>query len=706
VLEGSPTHTRGAQALPGFFSGATPGAQCRVRCSIARSLLLDCSIVAHCFVAALAIWAPARIACAEQPVTEITVTAQPPSPAQAKAPTAFVTDIETDEHALEVETVADALAESVGVQVRRFGGLGAFSTISIRGSSSNQVDFFLDGVPLSRARNETVNLSDLPLDALQRIEVYRGTAPVGFGSPIGGAVNLVTKPPSDQPATELSASYGSFLTRKAVVSHSRRIGAFSLLGHVSYLGSEGNFEFEDDRATQNPLDDRTVTRKNNAFNSVEALFKAGYSAGGFDLDLTSETFFKDQGVPGPGNAQFTDPSLREWRALNYLRASRPGLLHGDLDASATLFGVFERSEFQDEKGQLGGLAQDRRDDTALLGSSSTGTYYGLPAQALSWFTELSRETFAGYNDAATRGPKDEPDQKRLTGAISLQDEIELFDSRLLLVPTVRWQHLRDDVSATFDAANQPSGPQETKDRDLWSPSIGASLTVLPWLSLRGNLGRYQRAPNFSELFGNRGNVRGRPDLKPETAINRDVGFVASYEHLSWLDRLRAEYAYFNNDVDDIIVLVQTGPNFFTPRNVGAARIRGHELALHAEALSHFGVDVNYTHQDAENRSDNPNFRGKQLPDRPQDEVYLRLETFAPLGKLFYEFNLVSGNYTGEANLERIPTRDVHTLGIAVHPRPWLTASFEARNVTDNQISDVGGFPLPGRSYFFTIKADL
>ena len=37
----------------------------------------------------------------------------------------------------------------------------------------------------------------LPLDCLDRIEVYRGTVPVGFGGGgIGGVVNLVTRPPS------------------------------------------------------------------------------------------------------------------------------------------------------------------------------------------------------------------------------------------------------------------------------------------------------------------------------------------------------------------------------------------------------------------------------------------------------------------------------------------------------------------------------
>jgi len=91
----------------------------------------------------------------------------PPSPPQSTRPT----DAST------VDTVADVLSDAAGVTVRRLGGPATWSILSIRGSSANEVQMYLDGIPLSRARNETVNLSNLPLDSLERIEVYRGTTP-------------------------------------------------------------------------------------------------------------------------------------------------------------------------------------------------------------------------------------------------------------------------------------------------------------------------------------------------------------------------------------------------------------------------------------------------------------------------------------------------------------------------------------------------
>src|SRR5947209_8138123 len=78
---------------------------------------------------------------------EDTRAGEAPAPAET---TPFVTVIDVGGSAQEVRTLAETLAESAGVQVRSLGGLGAYSAVSIRGSSSAQVAVFLDGVPLNR----------------------------------------------------------------------------------------------------------------------------------------------------------------------------------------------------------------------------------------------------------------------------------------------------------------------------------------------------------------------------------------------------------------------------------------------------------------------------------------------------------------------------------------------------------------------------
>jgi outer membrane cobalamin receptor len=644
-------------------------------------------------------------ASAEEPSATVVVTAEPLSETQARAPTSFATVIDTTEHGDRMETTADVLGESVGVQVRRFGGLGAFSTISIRGSSPNQVQFYLDGVPLSRAVNETVNVSDLPLDGLERIEVYRGTVPIGFsGGGLGGVVNLVTKQPTATPATDVAVSYGSFSTRKVVAEHSQQWHGIDLLGHVTYLGSQGDFTFLDNNGTPlNPYDDRRTTRRNNAFNSVDAILKGGgMVADGVHLDLTSETFFKDQGVPGIGNNQSLSASLDNLRTLNYLRLTAPERFGHAFDLTGALFGSYERSDFSDPNGDLGTGNQQRHDQTTLVGGSGIGTYYGLPNHALGTFIELSDQRFAPSNALAT--PSDEPDQTRLQASLSVQDQATFLDGRVIVVPTVGYQHLADSTSATFSPSGVPSGPSETHNRELWNPSIGAQLQAVPAVALRGNFGRFERAPTFSELFGNRGAVIGNPSLQPETGTSGDVGLVADIPAQGWLDGLHGEFDYFNRDVNDLIVLVQNSQRVSRPVNIGAANVSGEELTVHGLALHHVSLDLNYTHQAAVNESPIPSQRGKQLPGRPANELYTQVELFTPFGKLYYELSLVSGNFLDPVNFTEVPSRDVHTLGVSWNAAARLTLSFEAQNITDNQISDVGGFPLPGRTFFGTVTA--
>jgi len=636
----------------------------------------------------------------------VVVTAAPVQPTERQAPTAFATEIDPAPYAAAVTTVTDALAESVGVSVRRYGGLGAFSTVSIRGSSANQVQIYLDGVPLSRARNETVNLSDLPLDSLERIEVYRGTVPVNFGAAgLGGVVNLVTKTPSATPESQASASYGSFDTRKVVVARTQQVQGIDLLGYVTYLGSAGNFGF----LGQNPAAGAPVgqqismTRINNAFDSVDAVLKGGAALGSnLRLDLTSETFFKNQGVPGAADPnQSTNASSSDLRALNYLRLTSADALAPGLDASATLYGIYEGLHFSDPDGDLGEGSQDRHDHTGVVGGNVSGTYFLAAHQALGWFTELSHETFNPSNDVP-QAPN-EPEERRLQTTLALQHQAGFLEDRVLIVPSVRYQYVQDTITGSLEGPGRPTIPAQTRSENPWGSAVGAQVRLTPWLAARGNIGRFERTPNFEELFGTNGSFVGNPTLQPEVATNRDIGFVADTGPYGWLDHAHLEYAYFNNDIQDLIVLVQAHPSFATLTNTNA-RVSGHEVASQLSAANHLRLDTNYTHQEGTNLSHvfNGAYFGNQLPGRPEDELYTRVEIFGPVGKVYYEFNYLSGNFRDQVNFQQVPSRTIHTVGGAWNATAALTVGLEVRNLTSNQISDVSGFPLPGRAFFGTV----
>jgi iron complex outermembrane receptor protein len=360
----------------------------------------------------------------------------------------------------------------------------------------------------------------------------------------------------------------------------------------------------------------------------------------------------------------------------------------------------------DDPAQDIGPAQATRNQTALIGASNTGSWYAPFAQTVSWFDGLSYEQFFPYNGTnEPTSPNDGPDQTRLRFTLAAQDEIPLVSDRVVLVPSVRYEHLLDQFSSV-NVINFPDSAPQTSNVDLVTPAAGVQARVTPWLALRGNIGRFERAPNFSELFGNTGTVEGNADLKPERGINRDVGFVSTFGEYGWLDRLNFEYAYFHNNVSDLIDFQLVRVGVFQAENVSDARIVGHEVSLTAGALRHFGLEMNYTHQDSADLSNKDNPFGNQLPLRPADDLFVRTELFNEWGRFFYEYTYISSDPTDPANFIIVPSRSIHTLGLTVTPRDWIAFKFEAANITNADIRDLGDFPLPGVSFFGSIKVTL
>lgn len=103
---------------------------------------------------------------------------------------------------------------TTGIKVREEGGVGSDFDLSINGMSGNSIRYFLDGVPLDTKGSE-VSLANLPVNIIDRIEIYKGVVPASLGTDaLGGAINIITK---QEKKNYLDVSYGigSFHTHKA-----------------------------------------------------------------------------------------------------------------------------------------------------------------------------------------------------------------------------------------------------------------------------------------------------------------------------------------------------------------------------------------------------------------------------------------------------------------------------------------------------------
>jgi iron complex outermembrane receptor protein len=645
--------------------------------------------------------------------------------------TAFATVIDTTSAPTRVETLDDALSDTAGVQVRRFGGLGDFSTLSVRGYAPGEVQIYLDGVPLSRADNETVNLADLPLDAVDHVEVYRGVTPLAFAqSGPAGVVNVVTRRPTGAPLTAASTSWGSFDTRKADLMQTGSTGAWDYLAFAHYLGSAGDFTFTNDQGTPNPGDDRTERRINNAFNLGDLTARIGWRPSApLALALTTDTFVKENGVPGVATVQSRDAHASTLRQLAQLDAKLAGL---PFEVAGSAWELYERQTFTapfepptaGSSGTGPFFPTDTEESTLATGAQvwargAVGSHH-VPGLLLA----ASHEGLAEVDHIGAFGllePGRAPERTRLHATVAAEDEVLFFGERLSVVPAVRWEVFRDD----FPGDPRVPPPLRTggvSTSDFVSPRIGLRAEVWPGLTLLGNLARYTREPNLQELFGNRGVVRGNPELRPEVATNRDAGFRLTFPPFgNTLTGAAIEYAYFDNTIDDLIVLRLNTASVFIPRNVSAAHVRGSEVAARGRLWNRLSLVANYTHQDARDEGDDPTRKGNQLPGLPADEAYARVELAwspshpLPLGawtggfwpgRLSCDVNLIADDFLDAANTARRHVGSRAYLGAGIElalPLPGVSVSFEVKNATDDLTRDAFDFPLPGRTLFLTVS---
>lgn len=142
-----------------------------------------------------------------------------------------------------VGNISDVLSKTAGMQVRMSGGEGSSSRLSVRGLEGKRIGYFMDDLELND-NNEAIDINDIPIDFIERIEIYKGVVPARLGgSSIGGAVNFVMKEFPAQYA-DASYTYGSFNTHKANFTFRRNKNGYkgSIGGYYTHADNDYRME--------------------------------------------------------------------------------------------------------------------------------------------------------------------------------------------------------------------------------------------------------------------------------------------------------------------------------------------------------------------------------------------------------------------------------------------------------------------------------
>lgn len=643
----------------------------------------------------------------------------------------FVTVVRVDERAGEAASMAEILGETVGAHVRSLGGLGSFSSLSVRGASPGHTAVLVDGVPLARLGSATADLGRFEPSSFSRVAVHRGAIPVGLGgAAASSALELTTAvgPPADGHSLLFSAGAGSFGARhlRGRWLGGRPDGTLGFHLGLGYAGADGDFTYFDDNGTNlNRSDDGFQTRSNNGYDQVDAVGRVGALAGGWSLLGGARAGWKDQGVPGSASVQSSSTSLTTWSQMVDGSAVRGGAFgRPELTARAGGFALVEVQRYRDLEGEVGLGAQDRRYLTWSLGGRG-GLDASLGRHLVSGGAEAGLDL---YSDRDLAGGGSRTRGRRWLGAFTAADAIQVAGERVRLVPAVRLDAMRTEPAGDPSAGIPEEMPAAARNEVFVSPRAALLARLTPELSAKLDAGRYLRAPTALELFGDRGFVVGNPDLRAETGESIDGGLVlAPAAPAGPVDRVYLEAAAFASRSRDTIALVPTAALVAAAQNLGGARVWGGELVASVRAARTATLTGNYTYMRSRQVDTLPSYEGKELPQRPRHRLYGRIELArriaGRLAAVWGDASLVSGNRLDPANLDRVPARALLGAGLLVELGAGLSAAVEGKNLADQRVEDIPldppprpdltsapaavsdffGYPLPGRAFYLTLQ---
>jgi iron complex outermembrane receptor protein len=612
---------------------------------------------------------------------------------------AFATTLEADDAARRGLDVGDLLPRVPGARVSSYGGVGQFATVSLRGSSADQVTVRVDGVPQNRALGGAVDLSALPASQIETITVFRGFPPASAGlSGLGGLVDIRTRRPGGGQSAQVDVIAGSLGTRKLSASWSGGVGddEGSVRLGVEALESEGDFRFVSDNGTSaDRSDDFWAERINNDVQAVDLVASAsGLRSLGAQMTVSARFRDADRGIPGVEALQSPTTRLDEQRASVHAswQWRGEGGPTGEGATTELLVDGFTQKDHLTDDGPVGVGAGFQDQTTRLSGGGVAVTHRrALGGHRLLGRLELRGER-ARVRDEVLE-PEDRGGARRWTAAAVIEDVFSL--GGWTFAPAVRWER-QDD--AFVPAPHVPAAPRRDAVRaSHWSGKLGVARSLGGGWSLRASAGRYVRIPSLVELFGDRGLVVGNPNLMPESGDKVELGVesapASGRRGRSWQLSLVA----FGSWTDDLILFVPTGLGTVKAQNIAASRILGLEAQASWRVSPGLRVEASGTWQRP--RDVSGGFaHDRQLVGVPERMGYLGVRWRPGRWRIDYDLTYVGENGSDRLDTQwlRLPARVMHDVSVGREIGDGVTVGIEVRNLLDQQARDVLRFPLPGR----------
>ena len=581
--------------------------------------------------------------------------------------------------------LTDALAELPGMSVATTGGVGAQSSLFVRGGESRFARVLIDGVPVNEPGG-FFNFGTLLTPDIERVEVVRGSFGTLYGSDaLAGVIALETIPTDAARRFRADVGGGDLGTRSISGRASEKRGPLSAslaLGRsqTDNVGMNGDFT--------STLLAASIDRRMGTEGFVRGTFRLNTSEGGtpgptvFGRPDRDARYERDLAVASL-SSQFRTGSVRQAVRAGFKRddqVSKDPLDSGSYrPAYGALRAAFNSSDFPNPRGF-------RNHTDRWFGT------YEARSQVRSHFVtaggDLERETgqLGNVGDVYLA-------PKRTSYGVFVQDQLSL-SSRAFTTMSLRAEH------------NGSTGTTLVPHLSAaWIVFRDANVGV----TVRGSGGAGIKAPSFFESYGTSSFALGNPDLQPERARTYDAGV-----DLRVGDTLKIQGTYFHHTYLDQIAykIISFAPFRGTYENLGETRVRGFEFVGEWRPSAHVRFTSNYTRQDSEivtSTSTDPALAaGRELRRRPKNQGSVTAEAaFGPAtvaGTLLKVGSRADSDFLG-IGLDRNPGFTRLDLRAAFRAAAHVTILAALENATDEAYQEALGYAGLPRRFRISIFLD-
>lgn len=674
-----------------------------------------------------------------------------------------VSVIDMNKHANEAANLTQVLKRATGVTIREDGGLGSNFVFRINGLDAK---IYIDGVPMENF-GSSMTLNNIPVNLIDRVEVYKGVVPAFLGSDaLGGAVNIITKRRA-RPYLDLSYSYGSFNTHQAalVSTFTNPKNKLSFRMNAFYNHSDNDYNMYTNEK-YNVLIEKTVDnsyikipkakRFNDAYTSAMGQLEVGFRdvswADQFYAGLTYSQNHKENQI----GASISKVFGGSWSESNYLMPTLSykksnflvSRLYADIFTSYSYDTRYVRDTAMYNYDWSGNWVSNHVGSTPNPQNDMKYNLSNYLARVnLNYDFDKARNQSINFNYNFNSNDRKQYD---LIGnydrsglpsylgrhILGLSWQNQWFEKRLSNVLAIKYYRLdasKDSDERKFDGNNNLISGEivsQKKQGNYYSMSLASRYRITKDGGWKLSYERAYNLPSMTALYGDGINTTGNWDLQPERSDNINTGFYYN-TYISQNHFLNLDVTGFYRLADNFIVskaVTQNGNPFFQSYNEPGVKLYGFEAEVKYGFKDLLAVTLNGSYDKAlynkkytdESRQQISVNYGKQLINRPwvygNADISLIQNNWFQQGsrvQLSYLYQYTHWFYLTESDQgsleskDLIPSQNIHSAVLSyAWDRNKYNVSFEARNLTDERAYDNFRLQRPGRAFYVKLRLSI